>query len=134
MFCASMQGQGCSGAASPTALWVTASEQALTSVPELDGICAFLMSATLTSFTTGATATDLALSAIFCKFLSLILLHFPSYALKIEKLSLLRFWQFEGYFFSLSDFHCLGMTVCNCGEADQRTELSSFSCLQDGTS
>lgn len=67
---------------------MTFSEQALTSVPELSGICAFLMKVTLTSFTPVTSATDLSLSAILY---SLILLHFPRSASKMVKLSPLRF-------------------------------------------
>lgn len=99
---------------------MTFSEQALTSVPELKGICAFLMNVTLTSLTAVPSATDLSLSAVLYKFFSLILLHFPTYALKMVELSPLRFWPFKGYFFSLSGFHCLWFIVCNCGETDQR--------------
>lgn len=85
---------------------MTFSEQALTSVPELKGNCAFLMNVTLTSLTTVPTATDLSLSAVFYKFLSLILLHIPRYALKMVEFSPLRFWSFKGYF-----FHCQTLIV-----------------------
>lgn len=86
--CASTQNKDYSCAVSRVVLThsrLTCSEQALTFVPELNGICAFLTKVMLTSFTTVPVAI---LFFIVCyllqpKFLNLMLFCFPKRALKM---------------------------------------------------